>query len=460
MRIFPLLLALLVGAILFIVVFEREALIGFATGGNTAETAEATAQEAPGAAADNSQAEQVATAASGNATPAEAEDERSVSVVAVNSASQVIDSAVLIRGQTEAARQVVVRSETVGTVISEPLSKGTQVEAGAPLCQIDSGTREISLADAKARVAEAEARVPEAQARVEEARSRVPEAEARLAEAQSRLAEAQINDRAAQQLIKDGFASEARVASPQATVEAAKAGVQTAKSGVEASLAGVQSALSGVKAARAGVQSAQAAVASAETEIDRLTITAPFAGVLESVAAEVGSFMQPGSECATILQLDPIKLVGFAPETEVDKIRVGTLAGARLSSGREVTGKVTFLSRSADPLTRTFRVEVVVPNPDLAIRDGQTAEINIASDGAIAHLLPSSSMTLNDDGILGVRIVDEDSRAQFMPVTILRDTVNGVWLAGLPPMAKVITVGQEYVIDGVKVDASLQELGQ
>jgi len=433
MRIFPLLLALTVGAILYAVVFERQALIAFASGDAAAKPTEVIV---------------------------EASKERRVSVVAVNSASQVIDSAVLIRGQTEAARQVIVRAETVGTVVSEPLRKGSQIEAGELLCQIDSGTREIALADAKARQSEAEARVPEAEARVEEARSRVPEAQARQIEAQSRLAEAQINDRAAQQLIKDGFASESRVAATQAAVEAAKAGVQTAKSGVEAALAGVQAALSGVQGARAGVQSSQAAVASAETELGRLNISAPFAGVLETDVAEVGSFLQPGSECATILQLDPIKLVGFVPETEVDKVKTGSMAGARLSSGRDVSGNVTFLSRSADPLTRTFRVEVLIPNPDLLIRDGQTVEIVVASDGAIAHLLPSSSMTLNDDGILGVRVVDDETRAKFIPVTILRDTINGVWLAGLPAKARVITVGQEYVIDGVKLDVSLQELGQ
>ena len=402
MRFFSVLLALIVGAVLYLLVFERERVLAFAAG----EDVEVSVAET-----------------------APVESERTVSVVAMRSHAQAVDSAVLIRGQTEAARQVDVRAETSGRVVSEPLRKGANVEAGQLLCQIDEGTRGIALMDARARYSEAETRVPEAEARIIEANARLPEAEARLAEAQARLTEAEINDRAAQRLSEGGFASETRVASTQAAVESAKAGVQAAKSGVEAARAGVSAAKTGVETARAGVLSAAAGVAAAEKELERLSIKAPFNGLLESDSAEIGSLLQPGLLCATVIQLDPIKLVGFVPETEVDKVRVGAVAGARLSSGREVAAKVTFLSRSADPTTRTFRVEVAVPNPDLAIRDGQTVEIGVAADGARAHLLPSSAMTLNDAGVLGVRLVGDESRAAFRPITILRDYDR--WRLGL-----------------------------
>lgn len=105
-------------------------------------------------------------------------------------------------------------------------------------------------------------------------------------------------------------------------------------------------------------------------------------------------------------------------------------AGARLASGQELVGQVTFISRSADDTTRTFRVEVEVPNADLAIRDGQTAEIIIAAEGTPAHLLPGSALTLNDAGDIGIRAVGEDNRAQFLPVGVLRDTVDGIWVTG------------------------------
>jgi multidrug efflux system membrane fusion protein len=203
--------------------------------------------------------------------------------------------------------------------------------------------------------------------------------------------------------------------------------------------------------------SAKASIASVKKEIDRLTIEAPFDGIIENDTAELGSLMQPGSLCGTVIQLDPIKVVGFVPETEVNRIDLGAKAGARLTTGQEVVGQVTFLSRSADEITRTFRVEIDVPNADLNIREGQTAEVAISAPGENAHLLPQSALTLNDEGALGVRVVDTGDVAHYMPVSVLRDTIDGIWVSGLPQTVSVIVVGQEYVVDGVAVDPTYRE---
>jgi multidrug efflux system membrane fusion protein len=275
-----------------------------------------------------------------------------------------------------------------------------------------------------------------------EAQSRLPEAESRLVEARAKLAEAEINARAATSLSKGGYASDTRVAATTAAVETARAGVSSAQSGVTA--------------ANAGIRGAEAAVEAAEREIERLTLAAPFDGLLETDTAELGALLQPGASCAVVIQLDPIKLVGFLAETDVDKVSVGAIAKALLASGRETLGRVTFLSRSADPLTRTFRVEVTVANDGLNIRDGQTAELMINTAGKPAHLLPASALTLDDDGRLGIRAVNAQMQAEFMPVTLQRDTVDGVWVDGLPEAVDLIVVGQEFVTDGVAVDVTFQ----
>lgn len=360
MRVFPVVTALMVTLALYLFTFQRPALLAFA-----------------GASGGEAKAEERITGALAEGV---------VSVVAIRSSAQAVESGVLLRGRTEAARQVDVRAETSGLVISEPLRKGASVEAGQVLCRLDPGTRE-----------------------------------AQLAEARARLTEAQVNEEAATKLASKGFASETQAISRRAGLEAAQAGVRLA-----------------------------------EKEIERLTIKAPFAGLLESDTAELGSLLQPGAACARIIQLDPIKLVGFAPETETARVRLDALAGGRLASGQDVLGRVTFVSRSADPTTRTFRIEVEVANPDLAIADGGTAEIFIAFEGETAHLIPQSALTLNDEGTLGVRTVDGDT-ARFVPVTILRDTARGVWLSGLPDAADVIVVGQEFVIDGRKVAPTYRE---
>ena len=227
---------------------------------------------------------------------------------------------------------------------------------------------------------------------------------------------------------------------------------------VSSAEAGVASAMAGFKATRSGIQSAEAAVAAAEKEIERLTLKTPFEGVLESDTAELGSLLQPGALCATVIQLDPIKVVGFVSETEMSRVKLGAPARAKLLAGQNVEGRVTFVSRSADSMTRTFRVDIEVDNKDLSISDGQTADILIGAEGQVAHLIPQSALTLNDAGDLGVRLVDENSRAKFAPVTILRDTAEGVLLTGLANKADIIVVGQEYVVDGVAVDAAYQKV--
>ncbi|MEM9814376.1 MAG: efflux RND transporter periplasmic adaptor subunit, partial [Pseudomonadota bacterium] len=195
----------------------------------------------------------------------------------------------------------------------------------------------------------------------------------------------------------------------------------------------------------------------AEKELDRLEIRAPFAGLLETDTAELGTLLQPGTLCGTLIALDPIELVGFVPELDVERVTLGAEARARLSSGREVTGSVRFVARSSDPLTRTFRVEIEVPNPDNAIRDGLSAEIVIALEGSSGHLIPQSALTLDDSGTLGVRL-HVDGVARFNPVSVIRDDREGIWLGGLPETPDVIVIGQDFVTDGRAITPVYQDL--
>lgn len=406
MRVIPILTAGTVSVFLYALVIERDALLAFARGSDTP------AAETPSAA------------------PAVEEiPEDRVRVVALRSTARDINSAVVLRGRTSAKRQVEVRAETTARVISAPLRKGKHIAEGDELCILDPGTRPAELSEARARLAEAKARHPEA--------------EARLQEAHALLKEAEINLTAAQKLSVEGYASETRLAAAEAAQRTALAAIAGAESGLSATAAGIEAAAAGVSAA--------------EKELNHVTILAPFDGLLESDSAELGSLLQPGSLCATVIQLDEIKLVGFVPEAEVDRVTTGAIARAKLASGAEVEGRVTFVSRSADSETRTFEVEITVANEDLSIRDGQTADISIEAPGTKAHLLPQSALTLNQEGQLGVRLVGADQHVQFSAVDLIGDTTEGVWLGGLPESANVIVVGQEFVTQGVAVHTTYKE---
>ncbi|MBS1303535.1 efflux RND transporter periplasmic adaptor subunit [Loktanella sp. SALINAS62] len=410
MRIISILIATAVAASLYFLVLQRDTLMAFAG-------REAGPQD---------------TIASTETSPTDVTARDPIRVVALRSTAQVIENAVVLRGRTEAARQVTVATETTGKIIGTPQRKGQFVSADDILCTLDPGTRTSALA--------------EAQARLSEARSRVPEAEAALAEAEARRRESDITENAARSLSVDGFASDTRVASAEAASQSATAAIQRAKSSLTA--------------AQAGIESAAAAVDAATREIERLTIRAPFGGLLETDTAELGTLLRPGDPCGVVVQLDPIKVVGFVPELDVSRIAPDAPVRAALASGVTAQGRVTFIARAADPVTRTFRVEATVPNPDLAIRDGETADITIATEGRTAHLVPQSALTLDNDGALGLRLVGDGDRAVFTPVTLLRDTGDGVWLTGLDDTADIITVGQDYVVDGVPIAPSYVDPSQ
>ncbi len=193
---------------------------------------------------------------------------------------------------------------------------------------------------------------------------------------------------------------------------------------------------------------AQAQVAAMEIEISHLSIEAPIEGVLDVRAIEVGSYLQVADPVATIIDLDPIVLVGFATERDVGQLEIGGEADARLLDGRQVTGKLRFISSRAEQETRTFRIEVEVPNADYAIRDGLSAELVIPVDAVPAHRISPAILTLGSSGEVGVKLVDETNKVRFAPVEILREDPTGLWVVGLAEKARMIVVGQDFVLDG------------
>lgn len=212
-----------------------------------------------------------------------------------------------------------------------------------------------------------------------------------------------------------------------------------------------------LKARQAALRTAQARLDKVRWDIAKLEIKAPFDGVLESDTAEVGSLLTPGGVCANVIDLTRVKVAGFVAENNVDMLAIGQKTTARLINGLTAEGTISFVSRVADDKTRTYAVEVTLPNPGGQIRDGMTAELLIDLAAGKAHFLPQSALTLDDKGRLGVRI-DEGGVARFRPVKLMRDEVDGFWVSGLGDEARVIVVGQEFVRDGRRIVATAADI--
>jgi multidrug efflux system membrane fusion protein len=208
--------------------------------------------------------------------------------------------------------------------------------------------------------------------------------------------------------------------------------------------------------AQAGLDVSQAAVRAAEIALRQVDIRAPFTGVFDHRDAEIGAYLSAGQPCGTVIELDPLLIVGDVPETDAAKLKVGAPATAKLVAGdAALTGRVRYVASDADPSTRTYHLEVVSPNPRLAVRSGLSAEVRIAAGSGPAHLVPVSSLVLDSAGRQGVRYVRDDNRVAFAPVRLLEETADGVWVAGLTGDVRLITVGQSYVADGQKVRVAM-----
>ncbi len=319
------------------------------------------------------------------------------SVRVMHSTVQLMQIEAPLRGRTRAKASVSAVAETAGIVETVHVAKGDRVEDGDLLCTLDQGTRAAAVA----------------------------QAESALVQAQAGLVQAQ--------------------ADYDTNAELRESGLAAANTGRSLEVA--------LRAAQSGVAAAQSGLDNARAELERTEIHAASSGIIQDPLATVGSMLAMGTPCATIVQLDPMLFVGTVPEARIGLARTGLEATITTVTGETLQGRVSYIASTADPVTRSFAVEIEIPNPDGRVRDGITAEAIVNLGTAPAHLLPQSVLTLDDEGVLGVRTV-EDSKVAFHPITILRDTREGVWVTGLPPVSDVITVGQESVVPGQTVAAS------
>ena len=304
---------------------------------------------------------------------------------------------VQLRGHTQANGTVDASVRTSDILRTVEVTAGQKVEEGDLICTLDAGTRSASVDQARAAVAQAEAALQQAQNDFE--------------------INAALRDKG---LVSDNSA------------EAQAAALRSAEANHEAALV---------------------ALRNREVEQRNTEVRATVSGIIQRPIAKVGDLLNMGQSCARIIQLDPMLFIGTVPQVHIDLARTGLPAEIRTINNQTAAGEVRYVSASADPQTRTFEVEIEFSNADNAILDGLTAEATIDLGSVPAHLVPQSIMTLDADGVLGLKAV-EDGVVVFYPTQTLRDTREGAWVSGLPVSVDLIVIGQEYVVDGQAVAAS------
>ncbi len=300
-----------------------------------------------------------------------------------------------LRGRTKANAIISISAETSGRIEAIHVTKGQKVKSGDLICTLDKGARETQVKQAQASLLQAKAALSQAQADFETNKS----------------------------LREKGLVA-------ANTKRSFEVQLETAKSSLAA---------------------AQAALDSAELELARTKIHAEVDGIVQDPLANVGDMMGAGSVCATLVQLDPILFVGKIAESKVSLIKEGMSATITTIGDNNIDGIVSYISPSADEETRSFNVEIEIDNPNGNMRSGLSASAIIIAGEIEAQLIPQSSLTLDNDGVIGVKIVDEEDKVHFIKVTIVKDNNQGVFVLGLPQKAAIIIFGQEYVVDGQTV---------
>jgi multidrug efflux system membrane fusion protein len=207
-------------------------------------------------------------------------------------------------------------------------------------------------------------------------------------------------------------------------------------------------------AAAARLDAARAMVKQMDVALARTVIRAPFDAIIDSREVELGAYVKDGSGIALLVDEDPYLVVAQISEKDIGQLKNNAKGSAVLVTGQKVEGRIHYISATADEATRTYRVELLVPNPNGELRHGTTAELDFPTKQIQAHFITPAILTLDDQGTVGIRCVETGDKVAFYPVKIVGSSTDGVWVSGLPDAAELIVVGQEYVRRGDRVRIS------
>ena len=230
-------------------------------------------------------------------------------------------------------------------------------------------------------------------------------ARAALAKAQADLELARSKLRRDQELLAQGFVS-------QAVVDASNAGLGGAVAGVDAA----QSTLA-ARGADARTLSQEARYSDAVLSYTR--ITAPMDGVVIQRLAEVGSTVAPGTALMKIVDPKSLWVATKVDESVVGRVQPGQTASIRLRSGEVLPGKVARIARQSDAATRELDVHVAFDAVPQRFAIDQEAEVSIAVGEDRGVLVPLTALTRDKAGRQGVLVIEggaDGGRTSFQPV--------------------------------------------
>ena len=342
-----------------------------------------------------------------------------------------IDQSIELQGQTTHNKKIDVKSETTGNIINIAFKRGDKVSKGEELIKISIENRKELLNSA----------IKDLDRLNKELELNEKNKINRLSQNKELIKLYEIEFASAKQLIDKGLSSKSKLS-------LASFNLANARSDQEDILITFESQQSSIGAQIANVRSQ---LKNIELDIDKTVINSPFSGIISDKMIEESEYITPGNIMFTIIDLNPIKIQGYLSEFDVNKVSLGTKAIIENTNGLKKNGTISFISPSAETSTRTFEITIEADNADLSFKSGITTKITIAGSELKAHKIPPSILTLQDDGTVGVKAVNDENIVIFYPTTSVKDTIDGIWVSGLPDKVNLIVTGQECVAVGESV---------
>ena len=342
--------------------------------------------------------------------------------------AEQIDQSIVIQGQTVYNKKIDVKSEITGNITNINFDRGDKVQVNKNLLNISIENRKEVLTSVEKDIE----RLNKELIINEKNRDNLLSKNAELIKLY------EIEYLSAKQLIDKGLSSKSKLSLASFNLANAKSDQIDINLKYETQLANLESQIA----------SYQSQLKQINLDIENTLISAPFDGIITNKNIEISDYVTPGNILLTIVNLNPIKVQGYLSEFDVNKVQLYTKATIENSNGIKKNGKITFISPSAETSTRTFEIEIEADNSDLSFKSGITTSIMIEGSELLAHKIPPSILTLQDDGTIGVKALDENNTVIFYPIQKVKDTIDGMWVSGLPNEINLIISGQEYVSSG------------
>ena len=188
-----------------------------------------------------------------------------------------------------------------------------------------------------------------------------------------------------------------------------------------------------------------------KNEFNKIALLTPFEGILLDGHKIEGELITPGSVVYEIIDLSKIKIIGYVNENEINGISTDNTVEVKILN-KKIGGVIDYISPIADYDTKTFEIIVIFNNSDLQIRDGISAELSIYKDKIKVHKISPSVLSLGEDGDIGIKVLNKDNEVIFKEIEIIDDTSDYMLISGLDDEENIITIGQQYVSSGDKVE--------